>query len=110
MKILLFDPKRERPNMYDVPVNGKWERTVSIRMGVSWPKPGIPGYFVLVAQLHPGPAGSDYNFHGDPKAGARVRLLPFVEGHSLLLNELFEQICEACIKWRIDYIYHGDEP
>lgn len=96
----LFEDHRIHPKIYDVMVRGKRERTVSIRMGLSWPQPDKAGYFVLVAQLEP--------THED-KALKRTRFLAFQEGESPILDTLFDKIGDVCSRTTIDSIYHGDE-
>lgn len=96
----LFEEHRIHPKIYDVMVRGKKERTVSIRMGLSWPQPDKPGYYVLVAQLEP--------THED-KSLKRNRFLAFQEGESPILHTLFEKIGDVCSRTTIDSIYHGDE-
>jgi len=96
----LFEDQRIHPKFYDVMVRGNRERTVSIRMGLSWPQPDKPGYYVLVAQLEQTP---------QDKHLKRTRFLAFQEGESPILQTLFESIGEVCGKKRVDEIKHGDE-
>lgn len=96
----LFEDQREHPKIYDVMIGGKKERTVNIRIGISWPGAGIPGYFVVVAQLEQ--TDRDRN-------NKQNRYLAFGEGQDPLLNDLFSMIATICNKWRVDYICHGDE-
>jgi hypothetical protein len=96
----LFEDHRLHPKIYDVKVRDRIERTVSIRMGLSWPQPDKAGYFVLVAQLEP---------TREDKTLGRNRFLAFKEGESPILNTLFEKIGDVCSRTRVDSIYHGDE-
>ena len=100
MNDLLFADLREHPTMYDVEIQGKMERTVSIRVGVSWPGVDTPGYYVLVAQLEPTKRELKNN---------TIRLVAFAEGQEKLLNDFFSKIGSACNKCRVDYVYHGEE-
>jgi len=98
MKDLLFAEQRIHPKIYDVKFQGKWERTVSIRGGIAWPQPGIPGYLVLAAQLEK--KDPDHNW----------RFLAFYEDQAPLMRDLCKKVASACSNWRIDYLCHGDEP
>jgi hypothetical protein len=69
-------------------------------MGVSWPQPDKPGYYVLVAQLEQTP---------EDKALKRNRFLAFQEGESPILHTLFENIAKICASKRINAICHGGE-
>ena len=92
----LFEDQRDHPAIYDVMVQGKKERTVSIRAGISWPINKAKGYYVLAAQL-------------EHKKNGRPRFIAFAEGEEALTNDLFEKIAAACNQWRIDGICRGDE-
>lgn len=92
----LFENKRAHPTVYDVMVQGKKERTVSIRAGVSWPINRAKGYYILIGQL-------------ENKKNGRTRFIAFAEGEEALTNDLFKKITAACNQWRINSIRHGDE-
>jgi hypothetical protein len=94
---LLFANQRIHPKFYYVKIRGEWERTVSIRAGISWPQADSPGYFVTVAQLE-----KKHPDHG-------WRYLAFEEYQVVLMSEFFKKISHACAKNRIDNLCHGDE-
>lgn len=94
---LLFADQRIHPKIYDVKIQGKWERTVSLRGGISWPQAGSSGYLILVAQLE----------KKDPDHGRRY--LAFEESQAALMSDFFKKITRACANYRIDYLCHGDE-
>lgn len=95
---LLLPDQRMPPLSYKVEIQGKEEKVVSIRGGLSWPEAKIPGYFVLVGQLEK----EDENHN--------LRFLAFVEEQADLMADFFEKIVSACYKWRIDELCHGDAP
>jgi hypothetical protein len=96
----LFEEQRNHPHLYSLILRGNKERTVSIRMGISWPQPDKPGYYVLVAQLEP---------NSEARALKRNRFLAFQEGEAPVLNSFFEHISKVCGLKRINAICHGDE-
>jgi hypothetical protein len=96
MKELLLADLREHPLCYDVEVRGKWERTVSIRGGISWPQAGVPGYFIVVAQLE------------EKDKDQNLRFLAFYERQANLLRDLFSKIASMCNACRVDSLWHGD--
>jgi hypothetical protein len=100
MEDWLFTDQRQHPTMYKVEIQGRVEKTVSIRTGVTWPGVETPGYYVLVAQLEPTKRELKEN---------TIRLVAFAEGQKKLLNDFFSQIGSACNKCRVDYVYHGEE-
>ncbi|MCX5831167.1 MAG: hypothetical protein NT140_04660 [Deltaproteobacteria bacterium] len=97
---MLLDEHKIHPHLYCVDLRGKRERTVSIRIGVSWPQPDKPGYYVLVAQLEP--TAEDRNMK-------RARFLAFEEGESAILHTFFEKIEKVCGRKRVNEICHGDD-
>lgn len=99
MEDLLFSDQREHPAFYRVRVRSKWERTVSIRGGISWPGVSSPGYFVLLAQLEETTVKEK-----------KPTLLAFEEHQSPLLSDFFKRIVKTCGNYRIDYLCHGAEP
>jgi len=106
MEDALFVEQRIHPRLYEVMFRGKLERTVSIRGGVAWPQAGIPGYFVLVAQLEEKALDQDWRSRDvDPER----RLLVFHEDQATLMGNLCKKIEIACSRWRIDSVCHGDE-
>ena len=80
MKDLLFADQRIHPFLYDVQVQGQWERTVSIRGGIAWPSTDNPGYYLLIGQLEK--KDRDNN----------ERFLAFYEDHAPLTSEFFNKI------------------
>lgn len=94
---LLFPDQRRPPLFYKVEFQGKEEKTVSIRGGLSWPQAGIPGYFVLVGQLE------------EKDKDGNLRFLAFAEDQAALMKDFFEKISLVCHKWRVDALCHGDE-
>lgn len=98
MEDALFTELRNNPKIYNLMLRGRKERTLSIRGGIAWPKPGTAGYFILVAQLEQ--KDFDHNW----------RFLAFYEDEAPLMRDLCRKIQFACSKWRIDHLCHGDEP
>lgn len=104
MKINLFNPGRERPEMYDLQVGKRWELVPSIRIGVSWPDAGKAGYYVVVGQRH-----VPKEWESDTRDES-LRLFAFNEGQASTMSDLCEKMLELCKMWRIKTICHGDEP
>ncbi len=100
-KNLLFADKRQHSKPYYVEVRGREERTFSVRGGISWPQAGIPGYFILVAQLEE---------TTEDKSEKRIRFLAFKEGQVNLMTDFMKKISSACANNLIDGFCHGDEP